>query len=180
MIKMKKCRFYHPCMGKNHDEAHCVVDGWEDEKVKTVTEEICEACNKYDSRYIEYPLTIQGIENTFAEDAKLHLHSCGNLVKITPCGEEYGGKTYLGILLGDLPIAATVSFRHDDQKLYVGAMTNPAIFIPELKKIVYGMESWWSKFGTPEELKDITPEDIKNIWYVKLLNDMYGGADHER
>lgn len=25
----------------------------------------------------------------------------GNLVKIAPCGDEYEGKTYVGILLGD-------------------------------------------------------------------------------
>ncbi|MDD3230487.1 MAG: hypothetical protein PHE09_14905 [Oscillospiraceae bacterium] len=170
--KCKRCRYSHPFMGKNHDEYHCVLDGWEDDKVKIITEDVCEGCEKYSSRYIEYPLTIQGIEDHFSENCKHHLYGCGQLVKINPCGEEYGGKTYLGILLGDLPISTTVSFHHDDQKLHIGAMTNPAIFVPELKKIIYGCESWWGRIEKPEDMKDITSEDIENTWYVQLLKEM--------
>lgn len=178
--KINRCRYSHPSMRTKDLEWHCHVDGWEDEKIKTVTEDICEACEKYSSRYIEYPLTIQGIEDTFAENCKRSLSKCGQLVKIKPCGEEYGGKTYLGILLGDLPIHATVSFHHDDQKLHIGAMTNPAIFVPDMKKIIYGAESWWGEIERPEDLKDIAQDDIQNVWYVKLLNEMCGGTDHER
>lgn len=176
--KINRCQYSHPCMGPKMDEWHCVADGWEDSKVKTVTEDSCESCERFKSRYIEYPLTIQGIEDTFANDCKQSLHQCGKLVKINPCGEEYGGKTYLGILLGDLPIGTTVSFHHDDQKLHIGAMTNPAIFVPELKKIIYGCESWWGEIEKPEDLKDITPEVINNVWYVKLLKEM--GEKDER
>ena len=61
--KQEKCRFCHRFMGKNHDESHCVVDGWEEDKVKIITEEECEKCNSFESKFIEYPLTIQGIEN---------------------------------------------------------------------------------------------------------------------
>ncbi|MGE4484590.1 MAG: hypothetical protein AB7C97_05690 [Oscillospiraceae bacterium] len=173
--KMSKCKFVHPVMRKNGMEWHCHIDGWEDDKIKTVAEDICESCEKYKSRYIEYPLTIQGIEQTFIEDCKHHLHGCGQLVKINPCGKGYGGKTYLGILLGDLPIGTTVSFHHDDEKLHIGAWTNPAIFVPELKKIIYGMESWWEEIDKPEDLKDITPEIIQNVWYVKMLNEITKG-----
>lgn len=174
--KINRCRYSHPSFRWKSYEWLCHVDGWADDKIKAVTEDVCESCEKFSSQYIEYPLTIQGIENTFAEDAKLHLHPCGSLVKIALCGEEHGGKTYLGILLGDLPIGTTVSFHHDDQKLHIGAMTNPAIFVPELKKIVYGMESWWSEIENPDDLKDITSDDIQNTWYVKLLNELSGGA----
>lgn len=161
-------------MGKNHDEYHCIADGWENEKVKTVTPDICETCDKFKSRYIEYPLTIQGIEDEFNKHQEYNARKCGQFVKINPCGKEYGGKTYLGILLGDLPISVAISFLHDDQKLHVGAMTNPAIFVPDLKKIIYGCESWWGEIEKPEDLKDITPEDIENVWYVKLLKEMAG------
>jgi len=175
--KYDRCKYCHPFMGKNHDEYHCVSDGWEDDKVKIITKDVCEDCEKYKSRYIEYPLTIQGIEGSFSEDCTHHLHGCGQLVKINPCGEEYGKKTFLGIMLGDLPISTTVSFHHDDQKLHIGAMTNPAIFVPELKKIIYGCESWWGEIESPDDLKDITNEDIQNTWYVKLLKSMVDSGE---
>lgn len=130
-----------------------------------------EECEHFKSRYIEYPLTIQGIENNF-EKKQHSLYDCGVLVKINPCGKEYGDKTYLGILLGDLPVGAFVSFRHDDQKLHINPDTNPAIFIPELKKIIYGYESWWGRLESPEDFKEITPDDINSLWYVQLLKAM--------
>lgn len=170
--KINRCKYSHPFMGKNHNEHHCVSDGWEDDKVKLITEDVCEGCETYSSRYIEYPLTIQGIEDHFSENCKHHLYGCGQLVKINPCGEEYGGKTYLGILLGDLPISATVSFHHDDQKIHIGAMTNPAIFVPEIKKIIYGCESWWGKIADINQVKDITDADIENVWYVQLFKSL--------
>lgn len=131
-----------------------------------------EECEHYKSRYIEYPLTIQGIQNNFTKDGMRSLYECGGLVKISPCGEEYGNKTYLGILLGDLPIGASISFHHDDQKLHIIPFTNPAIFVPELKKIIYGCESWWGEIESPEDFKEITSEDINNVWYVQLLKAM--------
>ncbi len=100
--KCERCIYSHPFMGKNHDKYHCFSDGWEDNKVKIITEDVCENCEKYSSRYIEYPLTIEGIDNHFNKEDLKDSHSCGKLVRISPCGEECKGKTYLGILLGDL------------------------------------------------------------------------------
>lgn len=166
---MVNCRYYHPVMRNGKIERHCHAAGWADDKIKTITEDICKTCEGFKSKYIEFPLIIQGIDNTFSEDSNRSLSECGQLVKISPCGEEYGGKTYLGILLGDLPFEVGISFHHDDQKLHIGATTNPAIFVPELRKIIYGYESWWGKIESPEDLKDITPEIIQDQWYVKLL-----------
>ena len=45
---------------------------------------------------------------------------------------------------------------------------NPAIFVPELGKIIFGMESWWGRIKSEEELKDITDGDIENVWHVKM------------
>ncbi len=59
--KIDRCRYSHPSM-RNLGSYHCVVEGWEDEQVRTVAKEDCESCEKFKSRYIEYPLTIQGIE----------------------------------------------------------------------------------------------------------------------
>jgi hypothetical protein len=50
---------------------------------------------------------------------------------------------------------------------------NPAIFVPELNKVIFGYESWWSEITTEEELNNvITDHTIENVWYVKLLKSM--------
>lgn len=168
--KMNRCRFSHPSM-QDLGACHCVVDGWEDEKIKTVTKENCETCEKFKSRYIEYPLTIQGIENKKI-DTKGIGHTCGALCEVRPCGEEYQERTYLGIYLGDLPIGITSSYDEKTGILSNGTINNPAIFVPELKKIVYGMGSWWREIKDIEDFKEISKEEIENTWYVKLLKGM--------
>lgn len=92
--KIARCRYCHRFMGKSHNENHCVVDGWEDDKIKIVTEEECEKCNSFDSKYIEYPLTINGIENKDIDTSGLG-HECGCLCEVRPCGEEYKEKKHM-------------------------------------------------------------------------------------
>lgn len=171
--KESRCRYCHRYMGKNHDESHCVADGWEDDNVRTVNEEICEACDRFESKYIEYPLTINGIENRKMDFTGLG-HKCGELCEIKPCGEEYDGKSYIGIYLGDLPIAIHTCYDKESGILSNGTMNNPAIFVPELKKIIYGCESWWRTIKSVEDFTGISEEDIENTWYVKLLRAMNG------
>lgn len=168
--KINRCKYCHPFMGKNHDEYHCVSDGWENDKVKTVTEEECETCEKFKSKYIEYPIEVSAIENKFGDN--LSFYECGTLVKIRPCGKEYKDKTYLGIYLGDLPVNIFVSYNCESKVLSISAYRNPAIFVPELKKIVYGYESWWGEIENPDSLKDITNEEINSQWYVQLFKEM--------
>ena len=167
--KINKCKYCHPFMGKNYDEYHCVVDGWEDKKVKVVNFEICEKCERFDSKFIEYPLTINGIENEKMDFTGLG-HVCGEICEIKPCGEEYNGKSYVGIYLGDLPIAIHTSYSRESGILNNRTMNNPAIYVPELKKIIYGCESWWRTIKSIEDFKGISTEDIENTWYVKLLH----------
>ena len=49
---------------------------------------------------------------------------------------------------------------------------NPDIFVPEIQEIIFGMESWWDEIRSEEDFKRITDEDIQNVWYVKLMNQM--------
>lgn len=173
--RQRCCRYCHPFMGEKHDECHCVVDGWEEEKVKKVTEKDCESCEKYDSRYIDYPISVQKIN---VDRPEIRDKRCGQLVKIRPCGKEYEGKTYLGIFLGNLPYTPYVSYNKKNEELDISCMTNPAIFVPELKRIIFGMESWWGYIESEKELKDISDDDIENQWYVKMLKGMdAGGAE---
>lgn len=168
--KQKRCRYCHRFMGRNYDESHCVADGWEDDKVKIVTEEECEKCDFFESKFIEYPLTIQGIENRKIDTKGMY--ETGSLCEISPCKKEYEGKSFLGIYLGDLPIRIHTTYDRKSGILNNFAMTNPAIFVPELKKIIYGMESWWRIIEKPEDFKGISKEDIENTWYVKMLRNM--------
>ena len=165
--KQQSCRFCHRFMGKNHDESHCVVDGWENDKVKTVSEEQCEKCERFDSKFIKYPLTIQGIDNGEIDTSGLECE-CGTLCEISPCSKKYEGKSYIGIYLGDFPIDIITSYHSKTGILENRTMNNPAIFVPKLKKIIYGCQSWWREIESIEDFKGISKEDIENT--LKLLH----------
>lgn len=166
--KQERCRFCHRFMGKKHNESHCVVEGWEDDKVRIVSEEQCEQCERFDSKFIEYPLMIKGIDNAKIDTSGLG-HKCGTLCEISPCSDEYRGKSFVGIYLGDLPIAISTTFDRKTGILENRTVNNAAIFVPALKKIIYGCESWWRKIKSLEDFKGISEDDIANTWYIKLL-----------
>ena len=50
---------------------------------------------------------------------------------------------------------------------------NPVIFIPDLMRVVLGIESWWVVIKKPKDLKKITDADIQNVWYAKALKSMH-------
>lgn len=131
-------------------------------------ENACIDCVDFNSRFIEYPITVSKIDTkSFLEEGLYDKH-IGKFVKIKPCAEEYKDKTFIGIFLGELPIAPRITHNNDTKILSIRTIQNPAIFVPEIKKIIYGNESWWSFI---EDLSDdiITKEDIENTWYIKLL-----------
>jgi hypothetical protein len=90
------------------------------------------------------------------------------LVSVKPCKED---KSFIGIYLGDVPRSTVMSIEGDKIQVEF-SQYNPAIYVPELKKVVYGYESWWHEIDSVDEFKKITKEDIENTWYVKLLRAM--------
>ena len=128
-------------------------------------------CDDYDSMFIEYPIQVSKI-NQDKKTSSYKDEEIGKFVRIAPCGKEYEGKTYLGLYLGDLPIGYNISHNSKTEDLSVSFMTNPAIFVFDLNKIIYGMESWWSIIEKEEDLEEITDADIKNTWYVKAINSL--------
>ena len=78
------------------------------------------------------------------------------------------------MFLGELPIGQNISYNRKSQVLDISFRNNPAIFVFELNKIIYGIESWWGIIETENDLKDISDQDINNIWYVKALNSLSG------
>ena len=165
MDKHLQCRFSFPSL-TNAEIINCKKC---DYKEKNKSE--CETCDMFKSRYIEYPITVSKIENKEISFDGLG-HKCGTLVKIRPCAEEYQNKTFIGIYLGDLPMGIASSYNEETQILTNRAFSNPAIFVPELKKIIFGAESWWGEIKPGEDISDITDEDINNQWYVQMLKNM--------
>lgn len=166
--RQKTCRHAFPYMGKNFDKTYCRHKmNTDNESDSIVTNEECEQCKRFKSKYIQYPLTINDI---VIEKIENHgLHTIGTPVRIRPCAKEYKNKTYLGIYIGELPIQSTVRHNETENKLIIGTMNNPAIYVFELKKIIYGCESYWQPIEKSENLKDISDETIENQWYVKAL-----------
>lgn len=95
----------------------------------------------------------------------------GKFVKVRPCNKKYSNKTYLGIMIGELALTQSICIEDDalTPKLF---RYNPAILIPELNEIVYGVESWWGVVESESDLKEISDIDINNIWYVKALSQL--------
>lgn len=128
-------------------------------------------CNEYRSMFIEYPIEVSKI-NTNNNKGSYRDRQVGKFVKIAPCGKKYEDKTYLGLYLGELPVGHSISHNSESKELSISFSNNPAIFVFDLNKIVYGMESWWGIIENEEDLKEITNKDINNIWYVKALNQL--------
>lgn len=42
--KIERCKYSHPHFKNNSIEYHCVVDGWEDDKVRICKKGECESC----------------------------------------------------------------------------------------------------------------------------------------
>ena len=125
------------------------------------------SCPDYESMYMSFPVTVSGI-NINTEVDGLRKSKVGSLVAIRPCNDE-NDKTYLGMFLGELPAGINVSHNNDTKQLNVGYDLNPAIYVFDLKKIVFGYESWWSFIDSEKQFKQITDEDIDSQWYVQFF-----------
>jgi hypothetical protein len=95
--------------------------------------------------------------------------SMGQPVSIRYCKDN---KTYLGFFIGDLVTNAHIYHVKKDDSYEVYPSRNPGFFVPDLHGVIMGYESWWSPINSEEELKEITDDDIQNVWYVKALKIM--------
>ncbi len=179
----KNCDFgkYCPKLAKANDEYRDMMNNQVQKyseyiekhyKKTQIEKQFC--CDDFKNQWLDYPFVCNDIKTDEIDYNKCLFHKIGALVKIRPCGDEYKNKTYLGFYLGDLPTQIVSSLNSKTSVLKISTMTNPAIFVPELKKIVFGYESWWGEIKDEKELKEITSDDIDNVWYVKLLKAMWG------
>lgn len=173
--RQQKCRFAFPYLGPNHNQTYCRYDRINNpenakEGESYVTNEDCDKCPYYKSKYIEYPIKVNKINyDEFHFDKRRHETM---FVAITPCAKEYENKTFLGLYLGDLPCSPTASYNEKCNELTVKAMHNPAIYVFELGKIIFGMQSWWKPLKSLDEFAAITKEDIESQPYMQALRQM--------
>lgn len=127
---------------------------------------------------IKYPIEVEGIDFSDAEVLQRYPMGTevGDFVSIRPCDDQYGGKTYLGIFLGQMATCASASYKPKTKRLEVGlCLHNAAIFVPDLNKVIFGRDSWWRKIEDENSLREITKSDIDNVWYVKALRQLSKG-----
>ena len=117
---------------------------------------------------INYPITVEKIE--LVQPRKTSYRKVGSWVSIRPCSE--GDKTFLGVYLGDLQNSPMASYNKNSKLLTVIPFQNPAIWVPDLNRVVWGCESWWGVIEGPEDLKKITDGDIQGVWYVRALKEL--------
>lgn len=130
-----------------------------------------------DSGGLEYPVSVHGIhfEGDLVEDWR---QKANHLVSVRPCGDDFGGKTFLGIHLGD--VARTVGCSYDRESgvlgFFVGAH-NPALWVPSLKRVIFGCESHLQVIESEAQLREISDEMIDGIWYVQAMKSLVGGKE---
>lgn len=162
MTRQDKCRYaYINLKSISDDDAYLCLK----QDQKAVTCEECNLCQMFNSRFIEYPIQVNEIkQNPIEYSNGLHASYVGK-----PVAVRVKDKTYLGIFIGDLPSRTHISYMAQTGRLSVNVVDNPAMFVPELNRIVFGYESWWKVLESEEDFKDITDSDINNTWYVQML-----------
>jgi hypothetical protein len=122
---------------------------------------------------MKYPITVHGITYSERDLVEYTRSTVGRYVAVRPCDDALGGKTFLGVYLGDIALSTMVQFHPKTGVIEAGHfMHNPAIWVPDLKRIVFGAQSWWGVLKTPNDMKQITDADIQNVWYVQAMRAM--------
>lgn len=142
--------------------------------MRTIEEMTKDAEEDYEKRKIKFPITVTGIENKAPcyREGSITGRKTGDWVAVRPCSDQYEGKTYLGVLLGELPVGIGGSLDKETGVLTLSPHLNPAMYVPDLKKIIWGCGSWWKKIESPEDLSGISDADIGNVWYMKALKEL--------
>lgn len=143
----------------------------------------CFACKGTGEKVEFFPRYIAGVDFDSLGDLIGAGISCdaGAFVSIRPCAAAYGNKTYLGLYLGDMALG--LSLGYDDKTMNIvprRGSYNPAIYVFDLKKIIYGAESWWGEIESEKDLHNISDMDINNVWYVKALQQLHGQKEETK
>jgi hypothetical protein len=119
----------------------------------------------------DFPVEVSDVVVTDPNELNFMDGKVGSFVSIRPVDDP---KTYLGVYVGSFipPFDTTYHVGHNTvtkQLKIMPTRTNPAIYVFDLKKIVWGCESWWGEITSEKDLKQITDQDIQSVWYVQAL-----------
>lgn len=128
------------------------------------------------ARPLATPWNLHRIEGPEGRPIRPNPRFSGRFVSVRPCGQGFEkGRTYLGIYIGDMALSVGVRFNEASRTGHVSwSFHNPAIFVPDLGRIVVGAESWWGVIKSPEDLRKITDLDIESVWYVQAIKSLDG------
>jgi hypothetical protein len=118
---------------------------------------------------IRFPIEVSSVRTL--EGQRPGAPAVGSWCSVRPCQDD---KTYLGVYLGDLTVSVDHYYHTREKVLTIAPHANPALYVPDLKRVVWGCESWWGTIEGPEHLRQITDADIQDLWYVKALKDLAG------
>ena len=111
---------------------------------------------------ITFPLTVDKIQFSktpaFLDKCVLG-GKCGDFVAVRPCAKEYQGKTYLGILLGE--IAESTLVQYDDARVL---SIEPSLHNPIIFNVLSA--SWFSRIL------------LTGTMHVKQKEKLYSGAGY--
>ena len=130
----------------------------------------CPRCRGRGRRNPLLPTVLTDIEFGTGRDV-LSQRGVGNWVAVRPVDDE---NTYLGIMLGDMATSTRATLDRQGRMAIYLSQFNPAMYVPDLKKVVFGYGSWWATIQSPDQLRKITNQDIDNVWYVKALKELGG------
>lgn len=126
-------------------------------------------------RALKWQLALNGYKTlAYGDDPPIDQRGCGTAVRIRPAGDS---KTYFGILLGEVPLSLGAKIEGETLTV-MRSVYNPAIYVPELRRVVFGVESWWGEIEDPGDLADITDASIDNQWYVAMMKEMAAARRH--
>jgi len=122
---------------------------------------------------MKYPIEVKSIKFYKQKDPNKAACPTGTYVSVRPCSDNPDNKTFLGVMMGDFPLSPIVSWRPATGVMSFTMQDNPAIFVPDQGRIVWGSGSWWGRIESPEQLREITDADINSAWYVRALKEMF-------
>ena len=103
--RQRTCRYCRrQYIGKK--EIQCLAG----KEARNISTEDCENCQKYHSRYIQFPISITGIEN---QQIPTEPEGICRWVRIRPSSSKFEDRTYLGMFLGTLPIGFSTSYEEN-------------------------------------------------------------------
>lgn len=142
-------------------------------------DETCWECSGSGQQRKPFPLVVTKIKYGGQALQPSLFKSGVTWVRVRPCDPECGGKTYLGWLLGEIAMGQSARMDADGTLNVSMSLHNPAIFVPDLERVVYGCGSWWAAIKTVDDLRKISDADIENVWYMKALKSIEEGGNED-